>query len=138
MKEFVFYFRIALGQLIHWHTDMLNLTLQKCNVSRKSPGSSQNDHFYLDEHWRLCIICCFLAKSDRICYKVRYEGARVLRKWKVTRRFDHELAPPEFSSCVEDHFGQIYFEALDNMIQEGLWIILTSWAMQLTAILSSF
>ena len=41
------------------------------------------------------------------------------RKRKVPHRFDDGLAPPEFCSCSEDLYTQIYFEALDNVI-EGL------------------
>ena len=59
----------------------------------------------------------FWQKVTESAAKYDIKEPELPRKWKVPGRFDDGLAPPEFSSCAEDHYRQIYFEALDNVIQ---------------------
>ena len=59
----------------------------------------------------------FWKKVTQSAAKYDIEEPELPRKQKLPRRFDHGQAPPEFSSCVEDHYRQVYFEALDNVIQ---------------------
>ena len=49
--------------------------------------------------------------------KCDIEEPELPRKQKALSRFDDGLASHELSGSVEDHFCQIYFETLDNMLQ---------------------
>ena len=56
-------------------------------------------------------------KVTQSAAKHEVEEPELPRKRKLPRRFDYGQAPPEFSSCVADHYWQVYFEALDNVNQ---------------------
>ena len=58
----------------------------------------------------------FWQKVTESAVKYDIKEPELPRNGKVPRRFDDGLAPPGFI-CVEDHYQQIYFETLDNMIQ---------------------
>lgn len=117
MKEFNFIFGVLLGELILRHTDMLNQTLQK-----KSMSAAEGQ-----EVARMTISCLnsirndvsftlFWKKVNLFADKCDISEPTLPRKRKAPSRLDDGLAPPEFPSSVEDHFRQIYFEAVDNVI----------------------
>ena len=58
----------------------------------------------------------FWQKVNALVDKCNIGEPILPRKRRAPSRFEDGLAPPEFPSSVEDHFHQIYFEAIDNVI----------------------
>ena len=110
MKEFAFYFGVVLGELILRHTDMLNQTLQK-RVMSAAEGQevARMTISTLKSIRDSASFVAFWKKVTQSAAKYDIEETELPRKRKLPRQFDDGQAPPEFSSCVEDHYRQVYF-----------------------------
>ena len=117
MRDFNFYFGIVLGELILRHTDMLNQTLQKKTMSAAEGQEVARMTISTLESLRDdASFAAFWQKVNAPLDRFDIQEPTIPRKRRAPSRIEDGLAPPEFSSSVEDHFRRIYFEAIDNVI----------------------
>ena len=118
MHTFDFLFGISLGNLLLRHTDNLSKSLQQKSLSAA-------------EGQRLAKLTLDVLKSLRdenhfkgFYARVRQDEARfqvdpptLPRKRKAPRRFEIGSSDGTFHTTVEDHYRQIYYEALDFVVE---------------------
>ena len=117
MQTFDFLFGVSLGNLLH-HTDNLSKELQLKSISAA-------------EGQRLATLTLDVLRSLRDKGKFELFYSKVLqdqvrfdiqppslpRKRKMPRWFETSASSGDFHSSAEDHYRQIYYEALDFVIQ---------------------
>ena len=59
----------------------------------------------------------FWEKVTKMASELDIDEATLSRKRKVPRRYDSGHAEAEFPSTPKDHYRQVYFEAVDLIIQ---------------------
>ena len=117
MKTFNYLFGIVLGDLILRHSDNLSRTLQKVDISAaqgqevasmtvKTLKSLRSDNNYK----------LFWKKVTTLADKLEVSEPALPRRRKVPKRLDDGTAEHEYPATTEDHFRQIYYEALDLII----------------------
>ena len=131
MRTFPFLFGSMLGELILKHSDNLSRTLQHISIlaaegqqvasmtiiTLKSMRSDEQ----FDLFWDLVIL---KAKELDV------DDPQLPRRRKLPRRLDDGLSAGAFPSTPKEHFRQVYFEALDLIVnciqdrfdQSGYWI----------------
>ena len=117
MKTFSYLFGIVLGDLILRHSDNLSRTLQKADIS----AAQGQEVTYMtvqalksirsETNYKL-----FWKKVTHLAEKLEVSEPVLPRRRKVPKRLDDGTAAHEYPSTAEDHFRQIYYEALDLII----------------------
>lgn len=119
MNKFDFLFGLKLGYLILNHSDNLSKTLQKTRMS-----AAEGQHIA-----KLTVKTMKLVRTDdkfdlfwthvkQQCLQLEDVNEPSLpRKRKRNAIYDYGNASPEFHENVENHYRQIYYEAIDNAIQ---------------------
>ena len=116
-SQMQFFFGLVLGEIPLRHTDNLSRTLQKsCSASegqivadmtkRTLSGIRSEQNFDL-----------FWEKVARMAADNDISDPVLPRKRKVPQRFEEGSAPPEFHSAAKDLYRQVYYEALDLIVQ---------------------
>ena len=112
------FFGLVLGEMLLRHTDNLSRTLQnkKCSAAEgqavaqmtvNAIQSTQSDAEY-DLFWE---------KVTKMASELDVSEAKLPRKRKVPRRYDSGHAEAEFHSSPKSHYRQIYYEAVDLIVQ---------------------
>ena len=114
MSKFDFYYGVVLGELILHHTDNLSRTLQKSDISA---AEGQNvaglvvktlQSLRSDNSFKL-----FWEKNKREANRLGVMEPCLPRHRKTSRRLDNVPSSSySFPVSFEDHFQQIYFEAI--------------------------
>ena len=115
MQKFDFLFGVSLGNLLLRHTDNLSKTLQLKSISAA-------------EGQRLATLTLDVLRSlrDEDKFELFYSKDQVRfdiqppslpRKQKMPRRFETGASNGDFHCSAEGHYHQIYYEALDFVIQ---------------------
>jgi len=117
MRTFPFLFGSMLGELILKHTDNLSRTLQHVSMSAAEGQQvasmtiatlkSMRSDEQFDLFWELVILN---AKELDV------DDPQLPRRRKLPHRFDDGLSPGDFPSTPKTYFKQVYFEALDLII----------------------
>ena len=117
MKTFSYLFGISLGDLILRHSDNLSRTLQKVGISA-AQGQEVTamtvqtlKSLRSDNNYKL-----FWKKVTHLAVKLEVSESALPRRRKVPKRLDDGTAAHEYPATAEDHFRQIYYEALDLII----------------------
>ena len=116
MKSFDFFFGVSLSELILRHSDNLSRTLQKESISA-AEGQEVTSltvttlrSLRTDDSWKM-----FWGKVTRFATDVNVAEPQLPRCRKVPRRFEEGAADTHFfPATAEDHYRQIYFQALDD------------------------
>ena len=118
MHTFDFLFGVSLGNLLLHHTDNLSKTLQHKSLSaaegqRVAKLTSDVLQSLLNEdHFKNFYARVLL---DQVRFQV--DAPALPRKWKAPQQFQIGSTDGNFHTCSEDHYRQIYFEALDFVVQ---------------------
>ena len=114
MKTFSYLFGIVLGDLILQHSDNLSCTLQKVDISatQGQEVTSMTVQTLIslrsDNNYKL-----FWEKISHLAEKLEVSEPALPRQRKVPKRLDDGKAAHEYPATAEEHFRQIYYEALD-------------------------
>ncbi len=118
MNKFQFLFGLVLCELLLSHTDNLSRSLQSktcsaaegqliADMTKKTIGKIRNDNDF-ELFWKK------VEKSmDEICV----DEPELPRKRKTPARYDVGSAPAEFHATPKLYFRQIYFEAIDLLVE---------------------
>ena len=117
MQSFEFFFGLVLAEILLHHTDNLSKTLQK-NYSasegqRVADMTKRTLHGIRDEQ----SFDLFWEKVSTMASDVDVNDLVLPRKRKVPKRFEQGNAPAEFHSTPKSHYRQVYYEALDLLVQ---------------------
>ena len=117
MQSFEFFFGLVLGEILLRHTDNLSKTLQK-NYSasegqRVADMTKRTLHGIRDEE----SFDLFWEKVSTMASDVDVKDPVLPRKRKVPKCFEQGDAPAEFHSTPKSHYRQVYYEALDLLVQ---------------------
>ena len=114
MKNFDF-FGVSLSELILRHSDNLSRTLQKESISA-AEGQEVTSltvttlrSLRTEDSWKM-----FWAKAKRIATDVNVAEPQLPCRRKVPRRLEEGATDTHFPATAEDHYRQIYFQALDD------------------------
>ena len=118
MSKFDFYHGVVLGELILCHTDNLNRTLQKSEISA---AEGQNvaglvvktlQSIRSDNSFKL-----FWEKTNKEANNLGVMEPLLPRQRKTPRRLDDGASSSyNFPATSEDYYRQIYFEAIDLIV----------------------
>ena len=118
MQTFDFFFGLILGETLLRNTDNLSRVLQEKNYSasegqmtaeqtKRTLASIRNEENF-DNFW---------GKVSKLASEVDVNDPVLPRRKKVPRRFEEGTAPPEYHSDPKDMYRQVYYEALDLLVQ---------------------
>ena len=117
MQCFDFFFGLVLGENLLRHTDNLSRTLQKsCSASEGQAVADMTKRTLLGIRSEQCFDL-FWEKVNRMAGEVDISDPVLPRKRKVPQCFEEGSAPPEFHSTPKDLYRQVYYEALDLLVQ---------------------
>ena len=118
MATFDFYFGVYIGEMILRHSDNLNRTLEKKEISAaegqhvaslvKATLQTMHSDSSFSLFWQVIIV-----KAQ----KLNISKPTLPRKRKAPKRFEVGTGEAEFHASVENHYRAIYYEALDLIIQ---------------------
>ena len=115
MESFDFFFGLNLGHRIFSHTDNLSKTLQKSSMSAAS--GQRNAILTMEVLNQIRNDDCFKAFYETVMLKKQphtdISEPKLARKRKAPARFEVGSGEHFYPQTAEDHYGQIYFEALD-------------------------
>lgn len=117
MQCFDFFLWLVVGEILLHHTANLSRTPQKsCSASegqtvtdmtKKTLSGIRNEQGF-DLFWE---------KVNRMAADVDVSDPMLPRKRKVPKCFKEGSTPPEFHSTPKDRYRQVYYEALDLLVQ---------------------
>ena len=118
MHTFDFLFGVSLGNLLLRHTDNLSKTLQHKSLSAAEGQrvakltldvlqSLRNEDHFKNFYARVLL--------DQVRFQV--DAPTLPRKRKAPQRFQIDSTDGDFHTSSEDHYRQIYYEALDFVVQ---------------------
>lgn len=119
MQSFDFFWGLVLGECLLRNTDNLSKTLQKTfSASEGYLVAQQTKQAIMlmrnDESYDLfCKKVLTLASADEI----NVAEPVLPRKKRVPSRYEDGNAPPEFHSSLRDMYRQVYYEAIDLLVQ---------------------
>ena len=117
MQCFEFFFGLVLGENLLRHTDNLSRTLQKsCSASEGQIVADMTKRTLLGIRSEQCFDL-FWEKVNRMAADVDVNDPVLPRKRKVPQRFEEGSAAPEFHSTPKNLYRQVYYEALDLLVQ---------------------
>ena len=117
MQCFYFFFGLVLGEVLHRHTDNLSRTLQKsCSASEGQIVADMTKRTLFSIRIEQCFDL-FWEKVNRMAVDVDICDPVLPRNRKVPQRFEEGSASPEFHSIPKDIYRQVYYEALDLLVQ---------------------
>ena len=118
MNKFEFFFGLFLSEVLLSHTDNLSKSLQSKNCSAaegqliadmtKRTISSLRNNTEFDLFWK---------KVAKMKDEVDVDEPGLPRKRRMPARYETGSAPAEFHSTPESFFRQIYFEAIDLLVE---------------------
>ena len=118
MITFDFFYGLVLGETLLRHTDNLSRTLQHSHLSASEGQAvaamtittlmSLRNEDSFDLFWK---------KINTMAEERDVDEPTLPRNRKRPSRYEESQAPPHVFSCVETFYRQIYFEALDLIIQ---------------------
>lgn len=114
MQSFDFFFGLILGELLLRHTDNLSRTLQKsCSACEGQMVADMTKKTLLG----MQSFDLFWEKVKRMAVDVDVSDPVLPRKRKAPQRFEEGSAPPEFQLSPKNMYRQVYYEALDLIVQ---------------------
>ena len=118
MNTFSFYFGLVLGEMLLRHSDNLNKSLQHDKLSAakrqaiavmiNTTSASLRNAAHYDLFWQKVVA---MAKENNV------EDPKLPRNRKRPVRYEDGNAEAEFHSTPKDYYRQIYYEALDLIVQ---------------------
>jgi hypothetical protein len=119
MQSFDFFWGLVLGECLLRNTDNLSKTLQKAFSASEGYLVAQKTKQSIvlmrnDESYDLfCKKVLTLASADEI----NVDEPVLPRKKRAPSRYEDGNAPPEFHSSPRDMYRQVYYEAIDLLVQ---------------------
>ncbi len=117
MESFDFFFGVTLGELILCHSDNLSMTLQSPNMSAAEAQQVVSMTVKTLKKMRSAeTVKFFWTNTTRSADELGVNEPTLPRKRRMPKRFEVGNSQGEFHSTAEDHYRQIYYEALDLII----------------------
>ena len=118
MESFDFFFGLDLGHRIFSHTDNLSKTLQKSSMSAAS--GQRNAKLTMEVLNQIKNDDCFKAFYETVLLKKQphtdISEPKLSRKRKAPARFEVGSGKHFYPQTAENHYRQVYFEALDLIV----------------------
>ena len=114
MRTFQYFFSLILSEMILRHTDKLSKTLQNPELSSTEAHEiamltvKTLQSIYSDDNFDL-----FWQSVDRKNRHIDVEEAKLPRRRKGPRRYEHDDSLAEFHTSPKSFYRQIYFEVID-------------------------